>query len=307
MNLSVSAVQAAHQSALSYYHRYVLKIKEEPTQAQKDGTMVHLLILEPEKFYAKHFTDQEFPEGHLVLKLNDDLKSFLADHDIKGKGNKPELIAQVTALIAEKQLDKVIIYDHWMETHTAGREYVSKVKWDRLHTMRDRVLKHRFVKKYLPMGHKEVSFEEELFGHMIRGRADWVVDDPELPWVLVIDVKKAKSAHPRAFGYAIRDNGLGIQGALYTAAFEKKYGRPCMYVWLAVEDNPPHHCEAYSPNEADLEAYTVLTRQALKRIEDGHRTEEWPGYSDGNVQSIGMSSWEFDKVAEIEMMLGDER
>lgn len=296
LNLSVSAVQTAHESARDYWWKYVLGNKDDQTPSMKDGEIFHMMLLEPERFYESYFTDQELPQGHAVLRTVENLKEYLLTVGVKFKSTakKEELMDLTRSVLG----DKVLIYDDWMETQTRGREYISKVKWDRFHTMKDQVIKHKFISKYLPMGKKEVKVEAELLGATIRGRVDWLVDDPSLPYVICIDLKKSASAKKQKFLRQMEDQGGHIQLALYTAIIEQMYpGRDCLFAWVAAEDQEPFHCEVYSPVEAFIDAGIKDATRAVQRIKAGYDTGRWPGYSDGQVQSVHPSNFLMDRIA----------
>jgi hypothetical protein len=301
----VTGVCDACESLKHYYWNRVLK-KRETTKAMKEGIQFHQLVLEPEKFYASHCTDQDLPEGKIILTTVDDIKSFAADLGVSIKGRKEQLITWAASEIAARKLDNVIIYDQWLETNTRDKEFISKAGWDSLHHMRDSVLSHKFTRKYLEFGHKEVEVEGELDGHKLRGRLDWFIDDPSLPYVIVVDLKKCVSAKFFKFRQVIYDKWYFVQAALYSHMIQEKYGRPCLFVWMATEGGAPYIAEAYSANEAMLEAGISHAKAALKNLEIAFETNHWSGYSDGMVKNIDIPNYGYDRAAELEDVEEDE-
>lgn len=298
LSLSVSAVQQAHESARDYWWKYVLGNKDEQTPAMKDGEIFHMMLLEPERFYESYFTDQDMPAGKAMIKTVEDLKGYLSAVGVKFKSTakKPELMDLARGILTPD--DNTLIYDDWLETMTRGREYVSRAKWERFHTMKDQVVKNKFVSRYLPLGKKEFPVEAELFGAKIRGRVDWLADEPHLPYVVCIDLKKTASAKRQKFMRQMEDQGGHIQLALYTAIIEKMYpGRQCLFAWVAAEDQDPFHCEVYSPVEAFIEAGLKDAKRAIDRIRHSYDTGLWPGYSDGQVQSVHPSHFLLERIA----------
>lgn len=302
MDLSVSAIMSAAESAQNYKYRYVLGIKEEPGLAQQEGTMVHSFLLEPDKFYEQYYTDPEPPVGFLFLKTVEDLKEYLRSNNEKTSGKKEELAVRAKTLIYKFKAN-LLVYDDWIQSQFAGKKYITKLKWQRLHFMRDEIMQNKFVGKYLGIGKKEVQLEAEILGHTIRGRVDWLVDIEQLPYIICIDLKKSKSADLLKFRRTIEDNQLHVQAALYSELCKKIYNKDCLFAWQVIETGIPFYNAAFACNEALLEAGLVDAKLAIKRIEHGMKTNQWPGKNDGNVQQMDLSSYFFDRIAERESIL----
>lgn len=298
---SASGLMTFLESPKHYYWFKILK-KREATPAMEEGTQLHMLVLEPERFYQSYFTDLALPEGVRALKTVDDMKTFLTEAGQKPKGKKEELAFMCKDIIDQEGPEcKILIYDDWIELNTRNKQYISPPKWESLHGMADSLREHKFSKRYLEFAKKEVAWEEEILGIKMRGRIDWLVDEPSLPWVIVIDVKKTKSAKWFKFQYIIRDMNLHVQAAIYTLWAEKTYNRPVLYVWMAVEPAAPFICEAYSAPKAVMEVGQTKAKWAVKKLLECLQTNIWPGYSDGEVNNAGLPNDEFDKAAEMEL------
>jgi hypothetical protein len=305
LRLSPSRLMRCYESPLHYYWKYELGIEEESTKAQREGQIIHKLILEKERFDSEYVTDPEVPEGFTCLRTVEDIKDVLRENKEKLGGTKPELTTRVLQIIKEQGL-KMLCWDEFLADHQAGKEFISRATWDRWHLMRDRVLKHKFVARYLEVGKKEVELEhDDIFGVRMRGRIDWLVDLPELPYVICIDLKKCPSARFLRFRRTVEDDGLHIQAAVYTEMIKKIYGRDCLFVWQAIEEKAPFPTESYSANDAVIEAGEADARRCIAEIKRGLATGHWPGYSDGTVQPMDLSNYTYDRIAEQESR--DER
>lgn len=299
IKIGVSWICDACESLAHFHWKRILKNREE-TPAMREGTQLHMLILEPEKFYKSYCTDLEMPKDKVILSTIDEMKKFAAELGFpKLKGKKEEIVIQIRSLITGEQQERVLIYDDWVEAHTKDKEFISSTKWEALHKMRDAFMNHAFAKKYLARGKKEVEVAGFIDGWYVRGRLDWLVDAEDLPYVIVIDVKKCVSAKFFKFRNVIYDRWYFVQAALYARLIEMKYKKPCLYVWMAVEGTGPFIVEAYSGNEAMLEAGMTHARHVLKRLETAYETNAWPGYSDGMVQNIDIPNYGYDKAAAI--------
>lgn len=296
--VGVTAICDFLESPKHYHYKRILKKREE-TPAMREGTIFHRLILEPEKFYQEYFTDMAIPEGVTSLKTVDDLKQFIESKGQKPKGKKEDLMTLASALLPAD--GSVIIYDDWIELNTRDKEFISKGKWDMFHEMRESVMAHKFTKRYLEFGKKELLVEGEIQGFHVRGRIDWLVDEPSLPYVIVIDPKKCASAKFHMFRNDILNRWYFVQAALYCKLIEMQYKKPVLHVWMACESTGPKIVEAYSANEAVLEAGEKAYTVAFNRLRTCLELDEWAGYTDGNVTNMDLPNYGFDKVAEMEM------
>ncbi len=288
------------ESPRHYYYNRILK-KREATPAMEEGIAFHALILEPEKFYASYCTDLQLPEDVIVLKTVDEMKDWILGCGQKPvKGKKEDLAQQCRDLSAIGNPDNSIIYDDWVEDQTRDKKFISKKKWDDWHEMRESVLQHKFVQRHLELGKKEVFVEGEIEGHHVRGRCDWVVDDPSLPYVIVIDVKKTRSAKFFLFRKTVMDSWLFVQAALYVKLLEMQYKRPVLFCWLACEATGPKIVECYSANEAAIEAGERAYKNAFKRLAECREKNSWPAYTDGMVNNMDLASYKFDEIAGLE-------
>lgn len=297
--IGVSSITTACESMKHYQWAKVLNRREE-TPALIEGTQLHMLVLEPAKFYQIYVTDLDIPADKLVLKTVEHLKLFLDTVGmVSTKGKKEELIKLAHEIIQKNKLD-VLIYDKWLAEQTEGKEFISKVKWTALHEMKESILNHAFARKYLDGAKKEFPIEGVIDGQKFRGRVDWLNDDPKWPYVICVDVKKTKSAKFYKFRQQITDNWYFVQAALYTKLLEQMYGRPVLYVWMAVEGTWPYIAEAYSGNEAMIEAGMVHVTDVMKRLRTCFETDTWPGYSAGLVCNIDLPNFAYDQAAELE-------
>lgn len=301
MEITIPPIGVTHvcdflESPRHYYYKRILKKRDE-TPAMLEGIQFHMLMLEPEKFYNAYFTDVAPPEGVTVLKTVDDLKGFLISKGQKPQGKKEDLIALASAHVTASE----IIYDDWYADMTTGKEYISPGKWAMFHEMRESMMAHKFTKRYLEFGKKELFVEGEIEGFHIRGRIDWLVDDPNLPYLIVIDVKKTASAKFFRFRSQVLESWYFVQAALYCKLIELQHNKPVLYVWMACESTGPKNCEAYSANEATLEAGEKAYTFALNRMKKCFESNEWPGYTDGMVNNIDLPSHGYDRVAEMEV------
>lgn len=306
--IGVSSITTACES-MKHYHWAKVLGKREETPALLEGIQLHQLILEPEKFYAAYCSDGlEPPPGKRILKTSADFIAYLKSNGYTGLSamKREELLSETLKRQKRANDESILVYDVWLGEFTLNRLTITKVKWDMLHRMRESVLEHAFTKKYLPDAKLEFPIEGIFDGQKIRGRVDWLVDDPKWPYVICIDIKKTKSAKFFKFRSQLYDKWYFVQAALYTKMLEQTYNRPVLHVWLAVEGAWPYIAEAYLGNDAMIEAGLCHASDVLKRLRMAYETNTWTGYTAGLVTNIDIPSFGYDKAADLDDNDGHE-
>ena len=134
------------------------------------------------------------------------------------------------------------------------------------------------------------TFEQALLWRdadtLCRSRLDWCLVQPR---PIIIDIKTAYSAHPRAFGAAIYNYGLDIQAYAYRQALGHALDMNpgdiarIQFYWLVVDKNPPY--EAYLTQPGTPTWHLGEHRWQLARDLWHHCLEHntWPGHSPDTV------------------------
>lgn len=145
-------------------------------------------------------------------------------------------------------------------------------------------------------GEKEVCLEwyEEGKDHPILCRG--MMDNVFIADGVIIDVKKAESAHPRACGRHMVDYGYDIQHAAYTSALTKLdpslAGRVKMK-FAFIEMSPPYCVMVGEPDGLMRELGAMKWARAVRLWERCLATSEWPGYPKETVQ-LECAPWQFE-------------
>jgi hypothetical protein len=300
--ISVSAICDACESLKHYHWKRVLKRREE-TDAMREGTQLHSLILEPEKFKANYFTDINDEHGKIkILKTVEDLDVHADLMGVKLKGKKEEKIRMLLPYLDPD----VVIFDHWLQQNEATKEYISPKKWEQLHYMRESVLANQFVQRHLPVAKKEIMIEGEFEGFWLRGKADFVNDEESLPFIVAADLKKCPSAKFSRFKSKVRWEWLFVQAALYKHLLEMKYKKETLFTWIAAESAIPYNTEVYNGNDAMMEVGMTHARKVCRDIHAAMKTGNWTGYTDGEVHPVDLDERAYDEAARIEQEMMDE-
>lgn len=250
--VSASLLRLGHLVTPAHW-RAAIDAPREETDAMICGTMVHSLILEPDKPLPGTAIEPEMynamHRGESVMKpwtyRANECKAWRAAREAEG-----------LKVLSRESIESVLEMGHAVRTRP-------------------------HVAKYFATGVGEVSLvaREEALGLDIKCRLDWVADGPD-----IVDVKTSRdvSPGPRGFARLAYENGYGIQIALYLDVWnslvreDPKTGA----VIVAVENKPPHEVVAFrcSPEfiARGREDYTRLMGIYAECSMSG----VWPGYGE---------------------------
>lgn len=243
------------------------------TSAMRFGSAVHCWLLEPEEF-ARRFV---VAGGCGALIKSGDRRGhtcgaraeYAVGADwrcgVHAKGTGAQRVASV---VTEAEVGQIQAMERQISAHPACR-----------------LLRH-------PGGH-EVSFCCELEGVPFRGRADRYCPKTGTAPAVIIDLKKmgvGDGLQPNLLK-KIRDYGYDLQAAAYVNAIEQLTGDRPAFVWLFIEDSPPHLPCAVRATQSMLTLGWLKARQALHDVRDCLQSGYWPGYSDTLVE-IDPEPWE---------------
>jgi len=96
-----------------------------------------------------------------------------------------------------------------------------------------------------------------------RLKADLILELPGQ--VICLDLKTARSVDERRFWGEIAKRKLWLQVAHYSAGLEQKFGKPCRFVFVAIEKTEPYESGLF---ELDAESVELAKRARLKLLED---------------------------------------
>ena len=148
-------------------------------------------------------------------------------------------------------------------------------------------------------GDSELTMLAEVDGIPCKIRPDRINKEKSL----IVDVKSTKaSAEPDSWG---RTQMIGA-GHYLSAAFYQKvisdpnYSVPA-YVFLVVEQEPPHLCSLVAPDPATLDLGHRKINDALRMWRECVKRNQWPGYPN-RVSYFQLPPWEQARWEEKEIM-----
>ena len=111
---------------------------------------------------------------------------------------------------------------------------------------------------------------------------------------LIIDLKKCQDARADAFSRAVAAYGYHRQAALYSDQYQWITGKRPEFVFVAVEEEPPHAVAVYRLDDESIEIGRHEYRRALSLLAECRRTDSWPAYSD-DCEVIGLPGWKINE------------
>lgn len=193
----------------------------------------------------------------------------------------------------------------WM-TNNGHRKVLSNNQWDQLHAMRRAVYAHPAANKMLTgcayvTEHSAYANDPET-GELRRVRPDfWRMDG------IVGDLKTTADASPDGFARSIAEWGYDVQHPYYLDTLNLALAQSELdefathpmsakaFVFVVVEKSFPHAVQVYVLDEASEALGRAKYRKSLDTYAECRRTNEWPGYSDGSVQTISLPQWHLNQ------------
>jgi exodeoxyribonuclease VIII len=248
----------------AHVHHEMLHGGKERTPSLDLGWLVHLAVLEPDRFKAEIIVPPKVDRRTKVGKAT--WAQFQAEH-------------------AEKI---------FVDADTFG-----KVK-----AMAASLLQHETAAEFFQKnpGHNEVSvlWDDIELGIRCKSRIDRVGSIGD--WPIVGDLKTARDAARRPFERSIYSYGYHVQAAHYLAGLETLYPVPSgnpfrRFVFFVVESEPPYCCAAYELDDAALDEGELIRNRYLRQWIECNQSGQWPGYPPG-IDYASLPAWAFKIFAE---------
>ena len=151
-------------------------------------------------------------------------------------------------------------------------EIVSRAK-----EMCDAVKREHLAVKLLN-GSKEVPFfwTDEMTGEDCKCRVDVLNTEYRQP--IVVDVKSTADASTESFIRSAINYGYDFQAAMYSEGVEKNIGKKPLFVFIAVEKDPPFSVNILQADELMLRRGYDLFREYIGIYHDCKTSGNWYGY-----------------------------
>lgn len=250
--LSYSDLIHLDTSPLHFKHRDMIR---EETEAMRKGTLLHMGVLEPERFKNSYALEPEEIDGQPVNRRIKAHREFIAA---------------------------------WRQTNE-GKIFIRKDDFEELINMLNAIGAHPDAPKIIRGGEYEKAAFGEYNGVKLKGRCDiFFANHPE--WGrLVVDLKKTQNASEQGFERAIFNYKYFLQAFVYSHLFKADN-----FIFIAVEDSKLAPIGIYRADMAMLEQGENMLRRLTDVYKRCMSTGLWPGYTSG-VKDIGLPTWALAK------------
>jgi exodeoxyribonuclease VIII len=230
-----------------------------PSPALAFGTLVHTIVLEPDK-----------AEQYVAL----DAVAVAGDNPKTGRPyDSPTMTSKWKAAVAEAE--------------QGGRIVVAQTDWDAAHRMAEAVHAHPAAARVLELcDRREVSgWAKHPTGVLVKGRLDLLGPG------LVADLKTCQDANPDTFGKTCHDFGYHVSAANYLdlalAAGEDVQG----FCFVNVEKADPYRVSVVQLTESAIDLGRERMAEACRRWLDLGRVE-LPQYGEGFF-TVDLPPWAY--------------
>lgn len=295
------AIDAMSSSGIELFRRSPLHFKVRPedkeTPAKKEGTALHLALLEPEKFKGRYIS-----VGRCEATKSDRTRCTYN--------------GSVIRLEAGKAHSYCGTHDPFKGRVEEGIEIMPAEALDRIEGMRQAVLAHPDARQFfVGRGASELVgvWKDPATGVLCKIRLDRQIDRADF---IHADLKSTADASEDAFRRTAGRLGYHRKCSWYRRGMAE-LGKPATSsVLIAVESPKPHGCATYILDEVQLKKVGQAIDGLLYRYAECLETGNFPGYDTG-LRHLSFAKWdmpaeqrgegaEWDASAEWEQAEGEE-
>ncbi len=235
------------------------RIIEEPTDAMKLGTAVHMCLFEPQKFIKEYIVSQSFDRRTKVGKEG---------------------------------------YDKF-HLENIGKSIISEDEMHLVKRIKDSILNKKSSHVLLKEGLPEhiLLWKDQITGQNCKAKYDWIIPpSAEFKNGAFVDLKTTVNATEAEFAKTIFKFGYYNQAAFYAWGMKEVYqteGFPTP-IYVAAEKTEPFECCFYAINESTLEIGLKENRKLIDLYDKCTNTNKYPGYED-KITMIGLPGWAINK------------
>jgi len=223
----------------------------DPTLAMIFGSQFHYAVLEPELF------DKRYVVAPSV--------------DRRTKKGKAEW-AEFQLSLAEN-----------------NQEVITQENLDLIRQMRDTVFKSEVASGLLSAGVAEQSifWNHPTWGFPCKCRPDFINEKYDV----VVDLKSANEANPKAFARAAVNLKYHWQGYWYLAGIKQiLHDRYKDFIFIVVEKAPPYAVQIYILQREHISLAREQIKPLLSRYAECFASDNWPGPPD-RIQTLELPTW----------------
>lgn len=166
-----------------------------------------------------------------------------------------------------------------------GREPISRECWDQVVSMYNAVYADRDAAELLDGCQTEtpIFWTDPLSRVRCKCRLDAVKPG------VIVDLKTAADASPKAFKSAAIRFGYEVQAAHYIRGYKSQHDEPVEFYFLVIEKEPPYAINIAHAPAAFVDRGTLTLIDALNKLKECRQHRHWGGY--GKTE-INLEEWE---------------
>lgn len=173
-----------------------------------------------------------------------------------------------------------------------GKIIIDQDTFDKASEMVCALYRAPYVKKLLSGQHEVPMFwNDDLTGEPCKCRHDAVsvVGGNDI----IVDIKTTADASTEAFMRSAVKYGYDFQAAMYSDGYEKNTGKKPMFVFIAIEKDPPYAVNILQADEAFITHGYDVFRELIGIYHECKETNNWYGYLGAYkaINNLGLPSW----------------
>lgn len=250
----------------------------ESSEAMAMGTLVHTLVLEPEKFEQQYCVAPEDLKKPTATQLN---------------AKKP----------SAKTLKNIALYEAWQKK-AEGKTMISQKQFDQASQMAGNVLTHPTASLLLQNKIVESSVywwyrameegDDTKYKEMCKVRPDAI----DIAHGVLVDLKTTTDASYTGFMRSVNKFYYHMSAAMYLDGVNQchelldatKHLAYTKFIFICVESVPPYLCAVYELHKDYIDIGKMLYRRSLKKLSEARQEEEMPGFPE-EVRVLEPPTW----------------
>lgn len=290
---SPSALMSFRKDPEIYKMRYIDKV-DDTTESMAFGTLVHLRVLQPEKFFNEYAI---LPEKTAQNDYDSEqLKSMCKEFGEKVAGTKRELAYRLRTHIPDFK-----IYEELMdEVEAQGKKSISPITLKKLNDINDKIMAHPKVGEWLRLADKEKKgYWSHESGVVMPFVADAFFIHKNVG--ICFDLKVTTYFEPKRFERNLFESGYHMQAAIYCNAIsEIELQSFENFLFVTIEPTAPYRVRYIQLDNAALEAGKVELNHYMKQFKTCYENNNFSS-RDSEITQVSLASWDWDKINNIEV------
>lgn len=291
---SPSSLMALRKDPEIYKMRYIDKVNDT-TESMAFGTLVHLRVLQPEKFFNEYAVlPDKTPSNDYD---SEQLKSMCKEFGEKVTGTKRELASRLRTHIPDFKIYEELVD----EAQNGGKKALPPATIKKLNEINDKLMAHPKVGEWLRLAEKEKKgYWQHDSGVVLSFVADAFFAFKGVG--VCIDLKITTHFEPRRFMQNLYESGYHMQAAAYCKAISAIEGQDFNnFMFVTIEPCAPHRVRFLQLDQAAIEAGKVELNKYVKEYKDRTERNDWTVREvDQSIQQVSLASWDWTKISDME-------